>query len=503
LACRPTHGLPGRVWATGKPAWTEDLLGTKDGCPCRTLAGVLQLRGAFGFPILLGQEVYGIMTIFSGRKQKRDEQLLDIMAELGKQLGHFVARKRDEEMLRRSEEQLRQAQKMEAVGQLAGGVAHDFNNLLTIINGYSEVLQESQHSDPSMRGDLEQIRKAGERAAGLTRQLLAFSRKQILQPRVLDLNDLVAEVQRMLGRLIGEDIQLFTALAPALGRVKADPGQVEQILINLAVNARDAMPTGGKLFVETSDVEIDESCAGTSPELPPGRYARLAVRDTGCGMDSETLARIFEPFFTTKEPGKGTGLGLSTVYGIGHLRATSEPGRGAAFEVYLPVVEEEASTSNGEQARLPAPGGTETILLVEDEEGVRTLTRQVLRSKGYTVLEAENGEEALRLIETNERAIDLLLTDVVMPHLGGRALAEAVTARYPEVDVLYMSGYTDDAVLRNGVQRSENDLIQKPFTMDALLYKVREVVDRVKSPIGIQPGPTRLRIADLALQPAG
>jgi two-component system, cell cycle sensor histidine kinase and response regulator CckA len=390
------------------------------------------------------------------------------------------------EQIRRTEEQLRQAQKMEAVGRLAGGVAHDFNNLLTIINGFSEVLIGELRTEDPKRGMLEEIKKAGIRAASLTRQLLAFSRKQILQPRVLDLNELVCEVQRMLGRLIGEDMQLSTSLAPALGRVKADPGQIEQILMNLAVNARDAMPTGGKLTVQTDEVEIHEGDGLASPEFSPGRYVRLAVSDTGCGMDPQTLARIYEPFFTTKEVGKGTGLGLATVYGIvkqsgGYVRATSEVGKGTRFEVYLPIVEEACVAQDTSQNRLPPQGGKETILLVEDEEGLRALARQVLQSKGYTVLEAGNGEEALRITEKNVATLDLLLTDVVMPHMGGRVLAEAVASRYPSVDVLYMSGYTDDAVLRHGVMQSENALIQKPFTMDALLYKVREALDKNKA----------------------
>ena len=485
LTCKPEKGLPGRVWSTGKPAWIEDIVSSNDQ-PCQPLISALQLHGAFGFPILVGQEVYGVMTFFSLRKHQRDEQLLGIMADLGRQLGHFVARKREQEMLEQSEEQLRQAQKMEAVGQLAGGVAHDFNNLLTIIMGYSEVVLGNLKATDPQRHLLNQIHKAGKRAEGLTRQLLAFSRKQILQPRVLDLNDLVCEIQRMLGRLIGEDLQLSTILAPSLGRVKADPGQIEQILLNLAVNARDAMPTGGKLTVQTDEVEIHEGDGLASPEFCPGHYVRLAVSDTGCGMNPQTLARIFEPFFTTKEVGKGTGLGLATVYGIvkqsgGHVRVTSEVGKGTRFEVYLPIVEDACVAQDASQERLPPLGGKETILLVEDEEDLRALARQVLQSKGYTVLEAGNGEEALRITEKNVTTLDLLLTDVVMPHMGGRVLAEAVTSRYPSVDVLYMSGYTDDAVLRHGVMQSENALIQKPFTMDALLYKVREALDKNKA----------------------
>jgi two-component system, cell cycle sensor histidine kinase and response regulator CckA len=398
-------------------------------------------------------------------------------------LTHFVGVLTDVTPFKRLEAQFLQAQKMEAVGQLAGGVAHDFNNLLTIITGYSDlVLAGLDHRDDT-RAMIEEIHKAGERAASLTRQLLAFSRKQVLQPRVLDLNDLVADVQKMLGRLIGEDIQLFTTLSPSLGPVKADPGQIEQILVNLAVNARDAMPGGGKLVVETSDVKVDAASTRDRPELRPGRYAVLRFTDTGCGMDKATLDRIFEPFFTTKSQGQGTGLGLATVYGIvkqsgGYIYAHSEIGKGSKFETYLPVVEEDARFTEAPRRRGPAPGGIETVLLVEDEQGVRELACQVLQMNGYKVLEAQNGRDALQVAENNGGKVDLLLTDVVMPHLGGRGLAEQVATINPGVKVLYMSGYTDDAVIRTGVFESENEFLQKPFTTAALLDKVREVLDK-------------------------
>ena len=398
-------------------------------------------------------------------------------------LTHWVGVLTDVTPFKRLEAQFLQAQKMEAVGQLAGGVAHDFNNLLTIITGYSDLVLAGLDRHDDMRGMIEEIHKAEERAAGLTRQLLAFSRKQVLQPRVLDLNDLVVDVQKMLGRLIGEDIQLFTTLSPSLGRVKADPGQIEQILVNLAVNARDAMPDGGELVVETSDVDVDAAFARDCPELRPGRYTVLTFTDTGCGMDKQTLDRIFEPFFTTKGQGRGTGLGLATVYGIvkqsgGYVYAQSEVGKGSAFRVYLPVVEEDAAFVDAPRRRGPVPRGKETVLLVEDEEGVRELARQVLQMNGYKVLEAENGQEDLRVAEGNGGMVDLLLTDVVMPHLGGRGLAEQMASLYPDVKVLYMSGYTDDAVIRTGVLQSENEFLQKPFTTTALLDKVREVLDK-------------------------
>jgi PAS domain S-box-containing protein len=398
-------------------------------------------------------------------------------------LTHWVGVLTDVTPFKRLEAQFLQAQKMEAVGQLAGGVAHDFNNLLTIITGYSDLVLAGLDRCDDMRGMIEEIHKAGERAAALTRQLLAFSRKQVLQPRVLDLNDLVVDVQKMLGRLIGEDIQLFTTLSPSLGRVKADPGQIEQILVNLAVDARDAMPDGGELVVETSDVMVDAALTRDTPELRPGRYTVLSFTDTGCGMDKQTLDRIFEPFFTTKGQGRGTGLGLATVYGIvkqsgGYVYAQSEPGKGSVFKVYLPVVDEDATFPDVARRRSPIPRGSETVLLVEDEEGVRELARQVLEMNGYKVLEAENGHEALRVAEGNGAMVDLLLTDVVMPHLGGRGLAEQVASLHPNVKVLYMSGYTDDAVIRTGVLQSENDFLQKPFTTTALLDKVREVLDK-------------------------
>jgi PAS domain S-box-containing protein len=398
-------------------------------------------------------------------------------------LTHYVGVLTDVTPFKRLEEQFLQAQKMEVVGQLAGGVAHDFNNLLTIITGYSDLVLMTLDRRDDSRPMVEEIRKAGERAASLTRQLLAFSRKQVLQPRVLDLNDLVANVQKMLGRLIGEDIQLFTTLCPSLGRVKADPGQLEQILVNLAVNARDAMQSGGKLFVETSDLKVELAPARDCPDLRPGHYAVLTFTDTGCGMDKPTLDRIFEPFFTTKGQGRGTGLGLATVYGIvkqsgGYVSANSEPGKGSTFRIYLPVVEEDVEFTEVPRRREAAPGGKETVLLVEDEQAVRALARQVLQLNGYKVIEAENGQDALRVVTGRRGMVDLLLTDVVMPHLGGRSLAEQVSSLYPDVKVLYISGYTDDAVIRTGVLESENEFLHKPFTTIALLDKVREVLDK-------------------------
>jgi PAS domain S-box-containing protein len=394
---------------------------------------------------------------------------------------NVTERKRAEEALRESEEQLRQSQKMEAVGRLAGGVAHDFNNLLAVINGYSDLLlRRWPDEDEAGRLKLEEVRKAGERATKLTRQLLAFSRKQVLQPVVLDLNSVVSDMDKMLRRLISEDIEVRALLAPQLGRVKADPGQIEQVILNLAVNARDAMPSGGRLTIETRDVELDENYARAHKSVKAGPYVMLAVTDTGTGMDSSTQARIFEPFFTTKGSGKGTGLGLSTVYGIvrqsgGNVWVYSEPGRGTTFKIYLPRVDAVAAP----RAARTAPElrrGTETVLLVEDEEGVRELTREILEENGYKVVSARDGREALRLSEASDEPIQLLLTDVVMPHMGGRELADRLAPAQPQMRVLFMSGYTDDAILHHGVLDRGTALIEKPFTTEALTNKIRETL---------------------------
>ncbi len=383
---------------------------------------------------------------------------------------------------RRLEEQLRQAQKMEAIGQLAGGVAHDFNNLLTVINGYTELLlADTPETDPR-RGPLATVRSAGDRAAALTGQLLAFSRKTIVAPRVLDLNDVVDSAGRMLRRLIGEHIVLTTSLAPHLDRVRADPGLVEQVIMNLAVNARDAMPTGGRLTIETANLALRADDA-RYPGLRAGRYARLCVSDTGHGMTDEVKARIFEPFFTTKGPGEGTGLGLATVYGIvmavgGYIGVYSEVGVGTTFKVLLPAEPPATPPGPAEEPPVLAPRGTETVLLVEDEDAVRRLARVALAAQGYTVLEAQTAADAARLAEAHPGPVHLLLTDVVMPEMGGRAVADAVRARRPGVKVLYMSGYTDDAVVRHGVLAATDAFLQKPFTPLSLARKVRNVLDR-------------------------
>jgi PAS domain S-box-containing protein len=380
------------------------------------------------------------------------------------------------------EAQFRQAQRLEAVGQLAGGVAHDFNNLLTAITGYSDLALRRLRPEDPLHHHLDEIRKAAERAGGLTRQLLAFSRKQVLQPKVIDLNAVVADVDKMLRRLIGEDIDLLTVLRAEPPAIRADPGQIEQVLMNLAVNARDAMPAGGQLTIETTNVDLNEEYASQHIGVAPGPYVMLAVSDTGCGMDAETRARIFEPFFTTKELGKGTGLGLSTVYGIvkqsgGNIWVYSEVGRGTTFKVYLPSVDAAAEQLERAAPQLEIPTGHETILLVEDEELVRTLAHEVLQMSGYRVLVAANGGAALLICERHTGPIHLLLTDIVMPELSGQELAERLTRLRPDMRVLFMSGYTNNAVIHNGTLAAVVNYIQKPFSPDALARKVREVLD--------------------------
>ncbi len=381
------------------------------------------------------------------------------------------------------EAQLLQSQKMEAVGQLAGGVAHDFNNLLTGIIGYTDLMLMGANLDEESCSSLHEIRGAASRAAALTRQLLAFSRRQLLQPRIIDLNGLVADMENMLRRLIGEDIDLMIALAPDVGRIKADRSQVEQVILNLVVNARDAMPRGGRLTIDTTNVVLDESYVGDHVGVEPGKYVRLAVSDTGCGMEPDVQARIFEPFFTTKAVGKGTGLGLSTVYGIvkqsnGHIALYSEPGAGSTFKLYLPRVDSGAAVEEANARTRALPRGNETILLVEDNEVVRKATSQMLRQNGYDVLEASEAIEAIGVFEGALRPVHLLLTDVIMPGLNGRELAERLTSRAPNLRVLFMSGYTDDAISRHGGLSDDIVFLEKPFACDALIAKVQEALRR-------------------------
>ena len=395
----------------------------------------------------------------------------------------FVVVNRDVSEQRQLEEKFRQAQKMEAVGRLSGGVAHDFNNLLGVIIGYAEFLQESLDPENDLRSSVDEILKAGKRAASLTRQLLAFSRQQVLDPKVLDVNVVVLDMDKMLRRLIGEDIELSTVLGPDLGRLKADQSQLEQVLLNLVVNARDAMPQGGKLLIDTQNMIMDEAFVRRYPyPVQPGPYVCLTVTDSGIGMDAETKARAFEPFFTTKEKGKGTGLGLSTVYGVvkqsgGYIDIYSAPGAGTTFKIYLPRVDD-ALTADAPIGAATSFTGSETILLAEDESSLRTLTRNTLELCGYKVLEAKDGLEALEVSERFKGPIDLLLTDMVMPGMGGRQLAQELTRRRPEIRLAYMSGYTGQTVGSQGPVDPGSVFLLKPFTRELLTRKIREALDR-------------------------
>jgi signal transduction histidine kinase/sensor domain CHASE-containing protein/ActR/RegA family two-component response regulator len=384
-------------------------------------------------------------------------------------------------------DQLRQSQKMQAVGELAGGVAHDFNNLLMVVKGHSQLLLDRLPDASPMRLSVEQVEKAADRAASLTRQLLAFSRKQVLQPRVLDMNEAVGGMIRMFSRVIGENIEMAFLPGGKLGRVKADPGQIEQVLLNLVVNARDAMPSGGRLTIETSNVELDRGYAATHTSLEPGLYVMLTVTDTGCGMDAETQARIFEPFFTTKGPGKGTGLGLATVYGVvkqsgGYIYVYSEVGRGTTFKIYLPQVTDELDKLVPETGKGRSARGTETILFVEDEQSVRELVRDYLVAAGYCLLEAADGIQALKVAAAHPGPVHMLITDVVMPHLSGPELATKLSSERPALKVLFISGYTDDTVFRHGVLEGGVAFLQKPFNLKALAQKIREVLNGEPSP---------------------
>ena len=426
------------------PAWEKEFI-RKDGSRVAVLIGIVTLATEQG-----GMEAVSFVVDISERKQL--------------------------------EQQLRKAQKMEAIGQLAGGIAHDFNNLLTVIIGYSEFLLGRTGLDGKVHSYCEEIMKAGNRAASLTRQLLAFSRQQVLAPTVLNLNTVVVETEKMLRRLIGEDIKLRTALDPTLGSVKVDPGQVEQIIMNLAVNARDAMPGGGKLVIETSNTDLDDEYAAHHPPFIAGRYVLLAVTDTGIGMDEETKTHIFEPFFTTKEIGKGTGLGLSTVYGVvkqsgGYIWVYSELGHGSVFKIYLPRVDQPVQQSRPSELAPEIHRGTETVLLVEDEESVRTLTRSLLEEEGYTVIEASSGTHALEVAGRHCGPIHVLLTDVVMPGMNGRELAQKMIANYPAVKVIYTSGYTGSFSSHEDLFDPGAILIQKPFSRTTLLRKVHDALD--------------------------
>lgn len=449
------------------------------------------IRSLISVPLLAKDIVIGVLHLRSLKVNAYSELDLRLAERVGNQIAGAIANVQlFKELIQTEEdkiaiqEQLRQSQKMEAIGGLAGGVAHDFNNLLTVIKGYAELSRLGLDTSDPLRGNIEEILKASERAANLTRQLLAFSRRQILDFKVINLNTLLKDLDKMLNRILGEDIDLVYHLAEDIGKVKTDPGQIEQVILNLAVNARDAMPSGGKLTIETLNMELLGAYAKTHMEVTPGHYVMLSVSDSGAGMTNEVRERIFEPFFTTKEKGKGTGLGLSTVYGIvkqsgGNINVYSEPGFGTTFKIYLPRVEEEEDNLQRKDLDISLSTGNETILLAEDEQSVRELAARILRDRGYQVYEAPDGKDALNMVQGHpEIKIDLLLTDVVMPGMSGKELADRLKLSMPDIKVLFISGYTDNAIVHHGVLMEGVEFLQKPFTNEALARKVREVLDR-------------------------
>lgn len=478
----PGVGLPGRILESGAPAWVRDVVQDANS-PRTAAAAAAGLHGAFGFPIRIGGEVDGVIELFSRQVREPDDDLLQMVADIGLKIDQFGDRTRAEQALKQTEAQLHHSQKMEAVGRLAGGVAHDFNNLLTVIRGYSELILSRLAADDPSRREMEEIKKAADRSASLTGQLLAFTRRKFVSEKIVDLNALVTGMDGMLRRLIGEEtIEICTSLADDLGPVKADPGQIEQIIMNLAVNARDAMPTGGRLTLETRNVTVHQERRRDALAMEPGEYVLLAVQDSGIGMDEEIQSHLFEPFFTTKEKGKGTGLGLSTVYGIvkragGTITVDTAPGHGTTFRIHFPRVTEAAASAQTADANVEPTGGRETILLVEDEPAVRGLVHEMLKTYGYTVLVARHGIEALLLTSKHVGPIHLMLTDVVMPQMTGPEVAEKLRVLRPDTRVLYMSGYPDHPAFAKGGITRDTPFLQKPFESSMLIRKVREVLD--------------------------
>jgi len=471
------------------------------GRPLPTIGQDVEDHGRLRDRVLRGEALRGVEVT----RRRKDGTLVNIslsvapLHDAAGQVTGMLSLAADITEMRQLEVQYRQAQKMEAVGRLAGGIAHDFNNLLTAIIGTTALVLEDRGLESRARVDIQEIEKAAKRAAGLTRQLLIFSRQQVLEPRALDLNALVGDLEKMLQRLIGEDIELRTKPAAALGAVRADPGQLEQAIVNLVVNARDAMPQGGRLTIETADVELDRSYVTRHVPTQPGPYVLLAISDTGVGMDGATKARLFEPFFTTKDPGRGTGLGLATVYGIvkqsgGYIWAYSELGHGTTFKIYLPRVPQTAEPPETTPSPPTPAHGSETLLVVEDQEEVRNLTQRVLEARGYTVLAAGDGAEALEILAQHPNQIHLMITDVVMPGMNGRELAQHACARWGDLKVLYVSGYTGEAVLQHRLLEPGVAFLQKPFTPDVLARKTREVLDNRKAarpPLPRGPHPLR------------
>ena len=476
---------------------TEDFNEYQDRFPMLLSTFQAGFRSILNVPLSSKGEVIGGLLLRSRKPNAYTDRDVKLAERIGSQIAGAIAnaqlyteRIHAEKERAALEEQLRESQKMEAIGRLAGGVAHDFNNLLTVINGYIQLSLMNLGNDDPLRKNIDHIQGAANRAANLTRQLLAFSRRQILEFKILDLNTSLHDLNKMLHRVIGEDIELVNVLSKDLGKIKGDPGQIEQVIINLAVNARDAMPKGGRLVLETANVELDEECARTQMSVNPGSYVKLSVIDTGTGMTPEVKERVFEPFFTTKEKGKGTGLGLATVYGIvkqsgGDICVDSQLGQGTVFDIYFPRMDGSAERLEEKEEGVETPRGKETILLAEDEEMVRELASVFLRSLGYTILEAKQGNEALLIFGQHKGSIDLLLTDVVMPGMSGRELAGHLASLGSKMKVLYMSGYTDDAIVRHGVLEKGVEFIQKPFTVARLAKKVRKVLDKDSKPVAL------------------
>jgi signal transduction histidine kinase/CheY-like chemotaxis protein len=469
LFLRQDMGMAGRAWKTDAPAFCPDIL-NEAAFPAYDAARDAGLHGAIAFPIHTGKEILGIMEFFTVEVLQPAVSRLERISELGSMISQFLNRKD-------LERQLRQAQKMEALGRMAGGVAHDFNNLLTIINSWAELLTDEPGLTSRAQRGIAQIREAGNKASGLTRQLLAFTRHQVVERQALNLNERVRDIVELMKRVIGEDIHLVLTLDPTLGRIKADPGQIEQVVMNLVVNARDAMPHGGRLELETGEVMISHSDPFWPDPLPPGPYVTLAVRDTGCGMSADTLAHVFEPFFTTKELGKGTGLGLSTVYGIvrqssGTVGITSEVGRGTCFTIYLPRLDSDADSPRPMPRPKAAREQSETILLVEDNDMVRGLAHTVLVAQHYHVVATRSGEEALEMVRRQGRHIALLVTDMVMPGMGGAQLARELQALQPDIKVILTSGYSSrDETLLNTFD-TQVAFLPKPYTPESLTNAV-------------------------------
>lgn len=477
------EGIAGAVFASGKPEVISTVQQDARHYSATDALTGYQSRDMIVVPLKRhGGNPVGVIEILNKNKGPVNRHDLDTLVVISAIAAAAIEQSKAFEALRVKDVQLQQAQKMEAVGRLAVGVAHDFNNLLTVIKGYSELIVMAVEGNVPVRAHAEEVLKAADRAAGVTSQLLAFSRKQVFELRTVRLNEVVANVEKLLRRLIGEDIQLITTVGPNLGWIKADPGQLEQVLMNLAVNARDAMPHGGTLTIRVAHSELDETFTRHHLDFQPGMYCALSVADSGCGMNKDTLSKLFEPFFTTKDPGKGTGLGLSIVHGIvkqsrGHILVSSEPGVGTTFNIYLPCVEAPAEVGSTSDAVSAASSGTETVLVVEDEAQVRTLECGLLEASGYHVLSASHGGEAMQICREYPGTIHLLVTDLILPQLNGRELAcQAVPIR-PSMKVLYVSGYPDETLVTAGVARSKVPFLQKPFASDALLLSVRKVLD--------------------------